>query len=158
MTATQFRNHFIVIISVLFIACESSSPPASIADGLVSDSIADTSSGIHQDAASRAVVNAPLNTRTPSLCGNSCVVAGDVVVDGQVSVLDVQCEVLALLSELAGQTPPGCVTGTTDANCDGALDITDATVTIHLAIGESLDSSIDQNHNGCPDQIGRAHV
>ncbi|NUN12745.1 MAG: hypothetical protein HUU55_03835 [Myxococcales bacterium] len=151
MTATQFRNHFIVIISVLFIACESSSPPASIADGLVSDSIADTSSGIHQDAASRAVVNAPLNTRTPSLCGNSCVVAGDVVVDGQVSVLDVQCEVLALLSELAGQTPPGCVTGTTDANCDGALDITDATVTIHLAIGESLDSSIDQNHNGCPD-------
>ncbi len=81
---------------------------------------------------------------------------GDVTADGSVSVVDVQCVVLASLDSLGGQVPPApqCLDGAVaraDLNCDAHVDVTDVVTVIGQALGLTLSPQVDADANGCID-------
>ncbi len=79
----------------------------------------------------------------------------DVDLDGATTVTDVQCLVLSVLAALdAAPQPPACLAvppATADLDCNGSMDVTDASLGIHAALGLPLAPLVDGNVNGCPD-------
>ena len=88
---------------------------------------------------------------------DQCIEYGDVTDDGIANVVDVQCGILSALASLTGglfSEQPDCMkvpVENADLNCDGKVDITDVLLTIKLALGQPLDSTMDTNGDMCPD-------
>ncbi|NUN13288.1 MAG: hypothetical protein HUU55_06585 [Myxococcales bacterium] len=84
-------------------------------------------------------------------CGGlTCDITGSGICD----VADVQCLILAVLAELAAAPAPGCVAGSfqsTDLDCSGVTNVSDALVGIVLTMGQPLAKTMDNNADGCPD-------
>lgn len=79
---------------------------------------------------------------------------GDVSGDGQTSVIDVQCTILAALAQLNNSAPPACLPGPlslADINCDGVTTVVDVQIDIALTLGQTLDPLLDANANLCVD-------
>ena len=90
---------------------------------------------------------------------NSCpAVPGDLNGNLVTDVVDVQCSILATLSQLdiTGQTPPpSCLDdggmSTADQNCDDGVTIVDVTLCIQLSLGIELSQNIDEDGDQCHD-------
>jgi hypothetical protein len=77
--------------------------------------------------------------------------------DGEATVVDVQCGILAVLWDQAGAAPaeePPCLQGDpdrADPNCDAALTVTDVQLQITSVLGAALNPTLDADGNGCAD-------
>lgn len=84
---------------------------------------------------------------------------GDVTGDGSSTVVDVQCSVLAVLWSIAGQVgpPPGCIASVgspavrVDHNCDGIVNVLDATLGVVWSLNAELPESLDMDSDSCVD-------
>lgn len=76
---------------------------------------------------------------------------GDVNGDAKLTVADVQCAIVAILSP---GVLPACLVGTQatlDTNCDNTISVVDVILVIGAVLGSPLDSGIDADANQCPD-------
>ena len=81
---------------------------------------------------------------------------GDVTGDDVTNVVDVQCTINGALWALAGANPPAPICAVpgpevSDLNLDGAIDVTDVSLGIQIALGIPLAIEIDGDGDGCPD-------
>lgn len=79
---------------------------------------------------------------------------GDVTGEKVTSVLDVQCQILAVLAAIAETTAPACLVGGFDSgdhNCDGDVNTTDILLVITFALGGVLSPELDANGDLCVD-------
>ncbi len=80
---------------------------------------------------------------------------GDANADGALNVVDVQCDILAVLWQLGGQVDPmpQCLSGPSvaDMNCDGKTDVVDVQIEISLSLSLPLGSTVDSDANDCAD-------
>ncbi|NUN16104.1 MAG: hypothetical protein HUU55_20960 [Myxococcales bacterium] len=83
---------------------------------------------------------------------NCPAVGGDVTGDGKADVVDVQCVILGILLNLAGNDGDlQCATEPVDVNCDFSLNVVDSFLCIQFALGAPLGSMIDSDSDGCID-------
>lgn len=83
---------------------------------------------------------------------NCPAVGGDVTGDGKADVVDVQCVILGILLNLAGNNGDlQCATEPMDVNCDFSLNVVDSFLCIQFALGAPLGSMIDSDSDGCID-------
>lgn len=93
----------------------------------------------------------------PRVASASCLpIAGDINGNGVANVSDTQCLFLGILWELAGGTgaEPLCAVGgvqTADLDCNGTINVTDATLHINIVFALPLNVSLDANANFCID-------
>jgi ELWxxDGT repeat protein len=92
---------------------------------------------------------------SPDACG-PCDIAGDLNLDGDTSVVDVQCGILVNLWSLSGAigTPPACLAaplGAADQDCSSAIEVTDIQLLIGQVLGTPLSPAIDADGDGCHD-------
>ncbi|NUN14482.1 MAG: hypothetical protein HUU55_12705 [Myxococcales bacterium] len=76
---------------------------------------------------------------------------GDVNGDTKLTVADVQCAIVAILTP---GTLPACLVGditVLDTNCDTTVSVVDVILVIGAVLGSPLDSEIDADANSCPD-------
>ena len=90
---------------------------------------------------------------TASPCDN---VRGDINLDGEADVFDVQCHALYSIWDLSGQMGdiPACAShgeSEVDSNCDGSSNVTDLMLTIHAALSLPWAISIDGDQDACVD-------
>ena len=88
-------------------------------------------------------------------------VPGDLNGNGAADVVDVQCSILAALTDLdtTGLTPvPNCLEdgmSSADQDCSDSISVVDISLCIQLSLGMPLDPAVDtdgdQCHNGCED-------
>ena len=83
-------------------------------------------------------------------------VRGDITLDGEADVFDVQCHALAVIWELGGATgdAPVCMThglSEIDENCDGHIDVTDILLTISSALALPWSTELDGDQDDCID-------
>ena len=93
-------------------------------------------------------------------CG-ACTLGGDVTGNGVTNVTDVVCGNQVSLWLLAGKTEPApeCLArplSAADLDCSGNVDVTDVVLLIDVALGATLDPSIDADGDGCHDACGGA--
>jgi hypothetical protein len=81
----------------------------------------------------------------------------DVDNDGAVSIVDVQCTILAALASLEGGPPPACLPPAApddlgaDLSCSDALSVADVQLAVACVLGLPLGSAIDGDGDQCPD-------
>lgn len=93
-------------------------------------------------------------TAIPEAMGQCLDPPGDVTLDGQTSVIDVQCTILAALAQLNNGAVPACLPGPlslADINCDDSVTVVDVQIDIALTLGQTLDPLLDANANLCVD-------
>jgi ELWxxDGT repeat protein len=101
--------------------------------------------------------NDPIPQCCPDLeaCG-VCDLDGDLNLDGQTNIGDIQCSLLVALwigGGKNGQAPECVDTPLTaaDLDCNVFVDIVDITLLIQKVLGQPMDPSLDANQNGCHD-------
>ena len=83
-------------------------------------------------------------------------VRGDINLDGEADIFDVQCHALYSIWDLSGQMGdmPTCAThnqSEVDSNCDGSSNVTDLMLTIHAALSLPWAITIDGDQDACVD-------
>ena len=83
-------------------------------------------------------------------------VPGDQTGEGNVDVVDVQCNIVVVLWDLGGGlgAPPDCLVGgfaAADLNCDAQASVVDTQLIISLVLGAGLSPDLDQDGNFCVD-------
>ena len=99
-------------------------------------------------------VGSPAALGQQSVCDS---VRGDVNLDGQANIFDVQCHILVTVNELAGLSHSSSVCGATeesevDQNCDYSVNIIDVYMTIQAALGQAWSPLMDGDNDGCADR------
>jgi hypothetical protein len=92
-----------------------------------------------------------------SIAQSQCIGAfGDINGNGEANVVDVQCVILTTFYAMGGSqdlTLIDCLAGPiedADTNCDGTVNVVDATMTISAAMTVPLSLMADYNGNDCP--------
>ena len=83
-------------------------------------------------------------------------VRGDINLDGQADIFDVQCHILTAVNTLVGapQHAANCVVpqeSETDQNCDQQVNVIDVFMTIQAALELPWTSQVDGDGDGCAD-------
>jgi len=94
-----------------------------------------------------------------SAAQSQCIGAfGDINGNGEANVVDVQCVILTTFYMMGGSQDPSlidCLAGPVedaDTNCDGTVNVVDATMTISAAMTVPLSLMADYNGNDCPNE------
>ena len=84
-------------------------------------------------------------------------VRGDINLDGQTNIFDVQCHILIAVNHLAGITHVSPICGASedsevDQNCDQSINIVDVYMTVQAALEQPWSSHTDGDGDGCADR------